>query len=382
MTSSLIILHTESHRQWGGQEMRVFHEGRWMRRKGHQVILAAPGDTPLYERARADGWETHPVAFTRLSMAGDFFKIRALLKQVRPHVLNTHGNTDGKAALAAAWGLDIPCVIRSRHYTAPVRNSWYNRLLYQKLCHCVFTTAGSTTTQLVQDLGIPQDRCMTLPTGIAPPSDLPDRDTARQSLARELGLGPDARFIGFVGRLSPDKGLSIFIQAFAAIRDAIPSHHIVLIGIGSEREALEHLAQTLGLGDRVHFTGYVENPWPYFRALDCHVIASLKYEGVPQTLLQAMFAQCPVVGTEIGGIREVITHENTGILVPPDNAQALADAILTLLKNSGLSQSLVQKALDVVTARYTLDAMGERILEIYERIMPDPALIPGIDSRH
>lgn len=151
----LTIVHTESHRQWGGQERRVFHEGEWMRARGHRLVLLAPEGTPVSDHARNAGWEVHPIAFTRLSLPGDVFRVRRLLREIRPDVLNTHGNTDAKVGLTAARGLGIPCVIRSRHITPPVSNTWYNRLLYRTLCHYVFTTSQTAADGLVRDLGVP-----------------------------------------------------------------------------------------------------------------------------------------------------------------------------------------------------------------------------------
>lgn len=347
--------------------MRVFEEGRWMRRNGHNVILVAPEDSPLYQRAAQDRWETHSAAFTRSSMFTDFIKVRRLLKQIHPDVLNTHGNTDSKVSLTAAWGLNIPCVIRSRHYAAPVRNRWYNKILYLKLCHCIFTTADATTRQLVRDLSVPPDRCLTVATGIIPPVNLVDRETARKSLAQVLGLEGEVRFVGFVGRLAPDKGLSLLIEAVASIQRAIPSCHIVLIGSGGERKNLERQAQNLGIADRLHFTGYVEDPWPYFCALDCHVAASPRYEGTPQAILQAMFANCPVIGADTGGIRDVIIPGNTGMLVHPDSVPALADAIFAILNDPKEAEFLAQNAREFVDKNYSIDHMCNRILSIYER---------------
>ncbi|OQX23783.1 MAG: hypothetical protein BWK80_24180 [Desulfobacteraceae bacterium IS3] len=367
MKRGLKILHTESHRQWGGQERRVFTECRWMSQKGHHIILLAPKQSEVYQRGSKEGWEVYDIPFTRIGMLKDFFLVRALLRKVRPDVLNTHGNTDSKVALAAAGGLKIPCVIRSRHSTPAVRNSWYNRLLYRKFSDYIFTTANCITDQLVRDLDVSRDRIFTLPSGMIARSDLPAHEDARQSLSAELGLGAETRFIGFVGRLSNEKGLTFLIEAFFKLRDIILNYHLVLIGQGGFLPRLEAQVRERNLRDRVHFLGYRENTWHYFRAFDCHVLASSKYEGTPQVILQAMFAECPVVGTNAGGIPDVIVHEETGLLVPPDNADLLAEAILKTLRDETSAKRRTRNALHYVHANHTLDKMGEKILEIYRK---------------
>jgi glycosyltransferase involved in cell wall biosynthesis len=361
------ILHTESHRQWGGQERRIFNESRWMRMNGHRIVIVAPKPSPLYDRARRQGWETHALPFKKSGMIRDALRLRTLLRRVRPDVLNTHGNTDSKVGLAAAWGLKIPCVIRTRHSTPAVGNSWYNRLLYRDLCHYVFTTASCITRQLNRDLRVPANRIKTLPSGIDCPGEMIDRESARKRLADEIGVGGGQRFVGFIGRLSAEKGLPVLIDAFDAIKDRLPDHHLVIIGDGDLVAELQARIASKGRQACIHLLGYRDDPWPYFRALDCFVLASSRYEGVPQAMLQAMFAECPVVGTKAGGIPDIVSHGRTGLLVPPDDPRLLAEAILHTIESPAATTQRVASAYRYAKDNHTLEKMGRRILRIYAR---------------
>jgi len=189
----LKILHTESHHQWGGQEMRVVNESRWMSQRGHHIILMAPKDSIIYQKAHHEGWEIYDVSFNRSGMLRDCFRVRSLLRKIQPDVLNTHGNTDGKVVLTAAIGLEIPCVIKSRHSTPPIKNRWYNRMLYQKLSHYVFTSAISVKKQLIRDLGVSEEKVFSLPSGFFIPSELPEHEAARYALTVEAALSTDLR---------------------------------------------------------------------------------------------------------------------------------------------------------------------------------------------
>jgi len=369
MKRRFTILHTESHRQWGGQERRIFNEARWMSDNGHRIVIVAPNPSPLYENARRQGWETHTLFFKRWGMIQDACRLRSILRKVRPHVLNTHGNTDTKVGLVAAWGLSIPCVIRTRHSTPPVGNSWHNRLLYRRLCNVVFTTASCISRQIHRDIDVPADRIKTLPSGIDCPADLIDHELARINLAGEIGLENDRRFIGFIGRITRGKGMHVLVEAFDRIRERIPDHHLVIIGDGNLFDEINLLVRERNLYDRIHLLGYRDDPWPYYRAMDAFVLTSIRHEGVPQSMLQAMFAECPVIGTDIGGIPDIVSHGKTGLLVPPEDPARLSDAILQTIQDPEATRSRVKEAYRNVQQHHTLAAMGSKILQVYEQMI-------------
>ena len=363
----LTIVHTESHRQWSGQEMRVFHEARWMAEQGHRVVVLAPETSPLYARASMAGLTISPVAFTKRSLVQDYFKVRRHLKNIRPDVLNTHGNMDAKVVLAAARGLKIPCVIRSRHYLAPIKNSFYNRLLYGPLCHYIFTTAEKTSRQLVQDLEIPVDKVITLSSGIVPPDQLDERTTARNMLCKELGVDESTRFVGYLGRIAEDKGLLDLMDTFASIHQQYGNLHLVMVGEGDLAERLKGKAEELGVKQKVHLTGFRNNPWPCLRAFDCYVQASNRSEGIPQAIMQAMYAKTPVVGTKIGGIPDVVLPHKTGLLIAPNNPTELATAIDEVFNKPETAQQRVDAAYQMICEKHLLAVMGQKTLAIYAR---------------
>ena len=367
----LTIVHTESHRSWGGQESRVLNECLWMRKNGHRVFLAAPARSQIFHRARAAGLVVWPMAFNNPSAVFDFIALRRRLKTVAPDVINTHGNMDAKVGLLAARGLDIPCVIRSRHHSHPVSPSWYNRWMYRHLSHYIFTTADAVGGQIVDDLGVDPAKVVTVASGIVPPAILDDRETAIGRMQAALGLSPDTRFVGSVAMLRDWKGHRHLIDAFAKISDAFARYHLVIVGDGDEMAALKTQADACGLAGRIHFTGFREDPWPCFRAFDLDVLASTKNEGIPQVLLQAMYAGCPVVGTRVGGIPDVVADGETGWLVPPGDAAALAETMATVLSDPEASSARSRRAAAFVSGHHTIDAMGRHIYERYRRIMPN-----------
>ncbi|MDM8539104.1 glycosyltransferase family 4 protein, partial [Desulfobacterales bacterium HSG17] len=284
-----------------------------------------------------------------------------------PDIVNTHGNMDSKIALTAAYYMDVPCVIRFRHHSHPIRKTWHNRLLYQKFNHFVFTTAASISTQIIKDIGVPQQRVFTLGTGIKPPEKLLSKQDARKNLVSELGLDFNSRFIGSVAMLRDWKGHLTLIGAFDKIKNIIPDCHLVIVGEGDFLEELKHDVLKRNICGRVHFTGYKDNPWPYFQAFDCNVLASTINEGIPQVLLQAMAVRCPVIGTNIGGIPDIICHDETGQLVDANNSEQMAEKILKVFNDQDFVMQTTKKAFIFVIENYTLDIMGKKTINIYKQ---------------
>lgn len=369
MFEHLRIVHTVCHDQWGGLERRVYNESRWMAQQGHRITMIAPPGSPLFRNAAARGWTVHPMGFSRLRMPADFFRMRRILRDARPDVLNTHGNADTKVGLPAAAGLGIPCVILSRHVSPAVRNSGYNRRLYRDLCHFVLTTADAASRQIERDLGVPGERIRTIPSGIIPPGSLMTRSEARARVAAILGLPDTARWIGYLGRIAPDKGVSDIVKAFSGIREACPDHHLVLVGEGEYRNALLSEIRKEGLEGRVHLPGFHEERWSWLRAFDCKVTASRENDGIPQAVLEAMFARCPVIGTAVGGIPDIIRHGETGLLVPPKDPPRLGAAILETLRDPDAAERRALAAEEAACASHTIERMGETLLALYRMIL-------------
>lgn len=369
MKPILNILHTESHRTWGGQELRVLNECLWMKKQGHRVLLAAPKSSLLLNQARSNRLQAVPFAFTNPSIIPDFFRMKELLKRFVPDVLNTHGNLDAKVALTAARGMGIPCVIRSRHHSHPVSPTWYNKLMYRHLSDYVFTTAQCVSEQLKEELSVAPEKVVTLPSGITPPDTLADRSSAIEELQQELQLSAENRFIGSVAMLGDWKGHRHLIDAFRRIAGRFPNHHLVIVGDGDEMVKLKQQCRDCNLTGKVHFTGFRGNPWPLFRAFDLDVLASIRNEGIPQVLLQAMYAGCPVIGTRVGGMPDIVEDGITGLLVEPEDSRSLADAMTAILDNPQAAAERVDRAQQYVRLNHTIEIMGRRTLDLYTSVM-------------
>lgn len=369
MQKTLIIAHTEASVSLGGQGLRILRESLWMRDRGHRPVIIAPGHSRLLEEAQHAGLETYAVPFSKRTQASDLFKLVGYLRRIVPDILNTHSSIDTWVGCLAGRLCRIPAIIRTRHLGTPVRSHLANRWLYRSLCDHVFTTGHGISTAFITGLGLAAQKVSTIPTGIQPPAVLPAREAARLSFIKQFALPPESRFIGCLAILRRGKGHAILLDAFRTIQAQIPHHHVLIIGDGGHRRVLEELIGAWGLQKRVHLTGHLADPWVALRALDVNVLPSTSPDGIPQALLQAQFAGCPVIGSNHGGIPEVVTHEETGLLVPRGEAEPLGKALLRLIENPDYAALLARHARQHVQAQHTLDVMGDKILAVYGELL-------------
>jgi len=360
------IIHTTCHSDWGGLEKRVLNESLWMADKGHQVIIIAPENTPLLQRAKGHGIKLYPMSFKRLSALSDYSRLIHIFNQEKPHIVNTHGNTDSKIGLPAAKKTHIPCRILSRHISTPVRNSWYNRLLYKKLSHYTFTTADYTKRHLQDVFNLSDQQVCSIPSGIVEPATLQPKDEERCVMATKLNLNPCTRFIGFAGRVSQDKGVDTLLKGFQKATSHIP-HHLVIAGTGepSFLRRMSELTRILNIENRVHFIGFQENIWPFYRSLDCKILPSI-FEGIPQVLIEAMYALCPVIGSRTGGIADIISHNETGLLFDVGQSGELSEMILKTINTTEETMKRVQNAEQKIKRFHTIETMGQKIIRTYQ----------------
>ncbi len=179
----------------------------------------------------------------------------------------------------------------------------------------------------------------------------------------------DVALVGIVATLRSWKGHRFLVDALPRLehRDA----QLLVVGDGPQREALERQVAALGLTGRVTFAGQQDDVAPWLAAIDVFVLPSYSNEGVPQALLQAMFARVPCVTTDAGGIPEIARDGDTATIVAKQDAGALAAGIDRLLADPALASAQAARAHAHVSSRYTLDAMLDRMEEVFRRALAD-----------
>ena len=372
MKSFYRILHTTSGTRWGAVEKRIYNELAWMKDKGHTLILVCPKDTPLFLKAKEYGIKVYGIDFKPFSILNNYKFLKNFLYNEKPDIIHTHGKRDSRLALYAARKLKIPLRILSYHNDYRIRKTPLNRMVCKRLCHYIFTASRQTTGYLQKLFRLKDMRAFTMPVGMIGPGTLPEKIEARKMLAMEFQLDPETKFIGFSGKLSKEKGISTLLGAFQSLKARFPLHHLVISGEGTTEAVTLLKAMALGLKieGSVHFTEDKENPWPFFRALDCYVLPSthIKDEELTQKrqgLVCAMLCETPVIGPGKETIADILVHEKTGLLYDESNSFDLADKIFQTLRDEKSTGERVETALNFAKKHHTMDTLGRDIIRIY-----------------
>jgi glycosyltransferase involved in cell wall biosynthesis len=184
---------------------------------------------------------------------------------------------------------------------------------------------------------------------------------------RALGLSPEARLLAIVGRLVPIKDHPTL---FAALARLDPGVHLLVVGDGESRAGLEARVRDLGLSDRVHFLGWRQDLDVILAGTDVVISCSIN-EGTPVALIEAMAAGAPVVGTDVGGVGDLVEPGRTGWLVAPRDAEALAAAVREALAEPALAARRAEAARRLVLERHTAEGLVRHMEAFYERLMEE-----------
>src|SRR5207302_1237241 len=302
------------------------------------------------------------------------FALWRMLCRVRPEVVHTHTSKAGSVGRLAAWLAGIPVVIHTPH--GHLFYGYYGRFLSSLVCFGerflarltdrIVTLTDRGAEEHVRYKIAGQQKFVTIHGGnsLAPFRSMRVNATFKR---RELGLPPEGPIIGTVGRLVPIKGHTWLIRAVPRVLAEFPQACVVLIGDGPLRGELKELTAELGISPHVVFLGTRHDIPECLTALDLFVLPSLN-EGMGRALVEAMAVGCPVVATCVGGIPDVVTDGATGLLVPPRDDRALADAILTLLRDRRLLAAYGEAAQRRVDERFDIETMVRSIERLYDEV--------------
>jgi glycosyltransferase involved in cell wall biosynthesis len=216
-------------------------------------------------------------------------------------------------------------------------------------------------------LGVaPRDRFLVIPLGVNL-RPFADADAAAgRELRHQMGVDDDQVLMTYVGRIVPIKRVELLLHATGHASQAGAPVQLAVVGDGAERSALQSLARELGIREIVHFLGYRRNLPRIAAAADLAVLSS-DNEGTPVSLIEAAAAGTPAVATAVGGVAEVVTPD-TGVLVPPGDERAFAQALVDIVNQPALRRAMGERARERALSRYSIDRLLRAIGELYEEL--------------
>jgi glycosyltransferase involved in cell wall biosynthesis len=337
----------------------------------HFETFAITGDDGnLAERLRARGVRTLTLPMSRpLRALFSWPALWRILRREKPDAVIVHGQWGGFFGSIAARAAGIKAIIYYTHFPSFYSDWDLVRVVRNRLAESV-TCRNSSRVVCLSSAGryqyllrrfAPEERFVHLYNGLDPAqlSEIVDR----KAFLQELGSSsPDDQVVVSVGRLADQKRIDWLLRAWAVVEARAPRARLAIIGSGPDESALHRLAQELNL-QRCRFLGSRSHGYAYFRAADCGVICSM-YEGHPLALIEAMLVSCPMVGTSVDGIGETIVDGVTGLLVPPGDPAALAEAILALLSDPARAKEMGAAGRRRAEQLYHSDAILQRQIQL------------------
>lgn len=359
------VVHYVDSDFFGGSEEAALHliasldRARW-----EPVLLHHPGAgvARLVEGAGRLGVRTCAVARPdpprRIAgLAG----LRQALRTERPAILHAHLSWPlaCKYGVLAAWLARVPAIVATAQLYLEVGSHGEQRLMTMALRR-IIAVSHEVRTRYARELRVPERKLAVVPNGIEVPPAVRRPDPA---LRAELVRGRPDYVVLTPARLHEQKGHAYLLAAAAQV----PKATFVLAGDGPLRAELERLAAELNVADRCIFLGYRSDVSELLAAADVFVLPSL-FEGLPVSVLEAMAAERPVVATAIGGTDEAVTHEVTGLLVPPRDPTALAAAIRRLQADPPLARRLAAAGRERVQREFSSVVTARNVMRIYDEI--------------
>lgn len=311
------------------------------------------------------------------SVVKGIIEVYRLLSRGRYDIVQSHTSVGGVIGRLAGWAARTPAVVWTVHgLGAHPGHPWWKRALLGAVEMLLdrFTDHYVAVSQDLLEQGVRAgiyraDKVTVIPNGLQLDHVPSVFDPAAKRWS--LGIVEGCPVIGTVTRLEPQKANDRFLHAVARVARQMPNVMTVIAGDGPERQALEALAARLGLAERVLFLGWRTDAVELLGALDVFCMTS-RWEGCPMVLLEAMAMRRPVVAADIGGVREIVVSEETGLLVPPGDPDAMARALLRLLADEGERARMGAAGRLRVEQRFSAPQM----LAAYARLYRDLAVTP------
>ncbi len=337
------------------------------------VVCLYGGDGPIADEIRALDIPVVDLGMTSKWRLDALWRLYRLLRRERPVILHTsmfHANLSGRVL---GWLAGVPIIITWRHSPSiggalrELLNRWTVRLDDRIVATCELVRQIE-----IERARVPSDKVITIYNGIDM-EEFSASPLAAVRIQQALNIPADTLLLGSVGRMHRSKDFGNLLTAIVQVRKRIPTVRLLLVGDGELRGELETQTQSLGLSSVVTFAGLRDDIPDILAALDVFILPS-RWEGLPLVVLEAMAAGLPVVATAVGGTPEVVMDGVTGLLVPPRDPDALAQAITRLLRDPDLRRKMGQAGRERVQQHFSMEKMVQQTQSLYKQLLAEKGL--------
>ena len=357
------ILHVETGRHFLGGPQQVIYLINALRERGHDSTLVCPPDSGIDTVARENG-----IRVQNLFCAGDLdlpfaYRLSQFLKDQKPDLVHCHSRrgADILGGLAAAVA-DVPAIVSRRVDNTEMR--LVAAIRYRPFSKVI--AISEAIADVLRDRGVEDERLEIIRSAVDINA-FPGTSDGN-AVRAEFGLGPDDFVIAAAGQLIPRKGHPFLLQAVADLKDRYPQVRLVVFGEGYLNNQLREQASSLGLGRVVQFAGFRDDLDSFVSCFDLFAHPALA-EGLGVAALKAAAASVPVVGFKAGGMVEAVEHENTGLLVAPEDSDALGKAIARFIDDPELGSRFGAAGRERMQNEFSIATMADKHVALYKKVL-------------
>jgi len=361
----LTILHTEASKGWGGQEIRIFQESLSFTELGYKVLIACQEGSTLAERAKRAGLPVYIIRMEYPTALLTISKLLRIIKKEKVSIIHTHSSKDSWLAGIAGRIARVP-VVRSRHLTTPVGQGYLSTFVYRHLSDIIITSGTHIKEVLMGRNKINPEKIVSIPAGV----DVKrfDINIKGEKIRTEFGLNDSYPIVGTVAILRHWKGHRYLLDAVPKVIAILPEAKFFIVGDGPQWNNLHQQTHTLGIEKYVIMPGFRDDIPEIIAALDIFILPSIASEATSQVIPQALAMGKPVIATDAGGLSEIIEDNVTGLLIPPKDPDAIANAIVRIARDKERAKETAMRGREKILKDYTFQRMIERTAEVYDYV--------------
>jgi glycosyltransferase involved in cell wall biosynthesis len=362
---SIRILHIDTGKTWRGGQQQVAYLLEAMNERGFHTALVCPPKSSLEKFCHDKSIPCMPI-----KMLGELdvlagCRISQICRNLDFNILHLHSGHALSIGLWAKIFLPKLKLITVRRVAFHIKKNWFSQLKYKnRLLDKIVCISHEIEKVLLQD-GVTSDKLVTIHSGV----DIRKFDNVlpASDFRQRLGVAANHILVGTIAAMAKNKGYPNLLKAAKIVTRQIDNVTFCAVGDGPDREKIIKMADEFGVKNHFIFTGYREDIGNFLKTFDIFVLASRK-EGLGTSILDAQAVGLPVIACAAGGTPEIISDGKNGLLVPPNNEQRLAEAVVQLINNPQLKKTLGRNAKQTVK-RFDIHYTIEKNIKLYEQML-------------
>ncbi len=359
------LLFVNSITIYGGGEVWMINTMSELIFRGYSVTLICKNEAEIISHATKAGIDVYPC---RMSGDLDPFSISGIVKIMRRKKIDialVNTSKDLRLCGIARWFSKRTKIIARQGIDYPLKNTFRYKLSYNKFADSIVANSEATKQTMLKNAPwLDEEKINIIYNGINP--EIFSVESTR-NLRSEFGFTDTDILLGFVGRLSVQKGIEYLLDAFLLLYEKYQNAHLLIVGDGELKDQVKRFSIEHNVEKNIHLLGFRNDIHDIMRTIDIFVLPSL-WEGFGIVLIEAMASSKPCVASEISSIPEIVLENETGILVPPKKSKAIADALIKLISDPFLRKKFGENGQRIVKEKFTIDGMINKYENLFNEL--------------